>query len=74
MFKLTTSLARSAYSAIRPFSFMCIPKYNFATNTGRNVAPPIKEPKKPVLKEQVESEIKYEKENLPENKELLETL
>lgn len=75
MFKLTSSLARSALSAFRPASFVCVPKFNFSTNTGRNAPPPApKEPKRPALIDQVESEIKFEKENVPENVELLEVL
>lgn len=74
MFKLTSTLTRSALSAFRPVSFMCVPKFHFATNAGRTPPPAPKEPKRVSLKEQVESEIKFEKENVPENVELLEVL
>ena len=72
MFKLTTSLAKTVFSTLRPATLMYIPKYNFATNTGRQTPPPApKDIKKPLLKEQVESEIKFEKENLPDNADLV---
>ena len=74
MFKITTSLVRKAFTSVRPVRMLCTPRYGFA-NTGRST-PPItpKEIKKPALKEQVESEIKFEKENVPDNAELLETV
>lgn len=75
MFRITNSLVRKAFTSFKPVRTLCTPRYGFA-NTGRSTPPPItpKEVKKPALKEQVESEIKFEKENTPDNAELLETV
>lgn len=74
MFKLTTSIVRSTFSAFKPMRLLSTPRFYFA-NVGRQVAtPPPKDPPKISLKEQVENEIKYEKENTPENTELLDQL
>lgn len=69
MFKLSSSIVRRALVSFKPMRMLCIPKYGFA-NTGKTPAAPTKL----VLKDQVENEIKFEKENTPDNTELLETI
>lgn len=56
MFKLTSGLMRSAFSAIKSRRLLATPRFFFANN-GRSVVPPPQH-KAPLL-EQVENEIKY---------------
>ena len=73
MFKITASLVRNTFSSFKPIRLLHTPRFLFATGPRSNSTNK-QNPPKPALREQVENEINYEMENIPDDSESINAL